>query len=923
MRSAIHWSALSVVGLLACTGNHSTNPPPPSSGVATVEVAPAAITMNVKATYQLVATPRDVGGDPVSGVAVSWSSSAPAVATVSSTGLVTATSPGSSTITATASGKQGHATVTVVSGDYGPIIAQADVGPAGGTIGNADVAITIPAGVMTTTRTVKVIHDTVSSAPYPENSASGLYFVDGLSPGLVSQSRVRIRANGSNSGVEAIAMLVPATQFGDSESTVMGSTLVAATDSSGYLVATLPLSGRVSWSGGPTGSLNLREGAASVILPYAIDPEQLKADVELTGLMNLSHATSSAGHFELWGFGGGADVQAKVDHTAQLAEQAYSTLTGMGYDLSFRAAKPIQVYILSMHDNGLFTQPWPWPLDVTKGYISYNRNYTGDAEYPGVVIHELFHLTKSQLFPKNNWATLAPTRWLDEATSTWVQEKHPLIAQPYTNAVAEWLRDSMFTGLTSGMVGWSGYGKAPMIKYVAKRWGDAKVKEALDLVHGGMTTTSAFLASLPTQPSEWWPDLLDQYLAGTLYPWPTSELIPTHRSNLPLDLGRGAAWVTDPLYALGVHAMLIRRDTAMFGPAFQAPVYLKASTIGFGTILAYRKTGAGHFQRFAAGDTVLIPGAALQSRDSILLLLTPNKPVAPYSGWRKLEFYTDLRVPPADWYMSNLTNLQSSIAFSCDKPGNSVTMDVGSNATSIWNLLATTGVFAPSSVGVGNAETQTWAPTPAWADSMRKYSITLQSTLTTGVALDTIRMQAHLVLNTATGAGAIAEPARAGLGWWALGLGLGALVLLLRRRTRTAGTALMGVSLLLLAACEIGQINFATDETLDLTFTRMRFTADPARPSDPLMLVYAGSGKTSMASYRSEYWSYTTDATGATTDSTRVVCTGSGTATYVLDGTAYNDGVTPTGSASAADIVGHVLGRDPAQLRGALRIDHP
>ena len=81
--------------------------------VATVTVAPATKTLRVGTTAQLSAATKDSAGNTLTGRVVTWSSSAPAVATVSASGLVTAVSAGSATITATSEGKSGTSAITV------------------------------------------------------------------------------------------------------------------------------------------------------------------------------------------------------------------------------------------------------------------------------------------------------------------------------------------------------------------------------------------------------------------------------------------------------------------------------------------------------------------------------------------------------------------------------------------------------------------------------------------------------------------------------------------------------------------------------------------------------------------------------------------------------------------------------------------
>jgi uncharacterized protein YjdB len=81
--------------------------------VASVAVSPATATVLAGNTVQLAATPKAADGDPLAGRTVTWTSSNPAVATVNSSGLVTAVAAGTVTITATCEGKSGTATITV------------------------------------------------------------------------------------------------------------------------------------------------------------------------------------------------------------------------------------------------------------------------------------------------------------------------------------------------------------------------------------------------------------------------------------------------------------------------------------------------------------------------------------------------------------------------------------------------------------------------------------------------------------------------------------------------------------------------------------------------------------------------------------------------------------------------------------------
>jgi uncharacterized protein YjdB len=112
------------------TGNVSVTVTRPA--VSTVALAPTSATLLVGVvdsttlgSTTLTATPMDASGHALSGRTVTWVSSAPAVATVSSTGAVKAVGVGSTTITASAEGQSGTAPITVTQ----PAVAAVTIAP--------------------------------------------------------------------------------------------------------------------------------------------------------------------------------------------------------------------------------------------------------------------------------------------------------------------------------------------------------------------------------------------------------------------------------------------------------------------------------------------------------------------------------------------------------------------------------------------------------------------------------------------------------------------------------------------------------------------------------------------------------------------------------------------------------------------------
>jgi len=89
-----------------------TTPASPTAVVASLSVTPASTALQVSGTVQLQAAARDAAGQPVS-LPVTWTSADPGIATVTSTGLVEARTPGTIAVRASVGGIESTALVTV------------------------------------------------------------------------------------------------------------------------------------------------------------------------------------------------------------------------------------------------------------------------------------------------------------------------------------------------------------------------------------------------------------------------------------------------------------------------------------------------------------------------------------------------------------------------------------------------------------------------------------------------------------------------------------------------------------------------------------------------------------------------------------------------------------------------------------------
>lgn len=921
----------------ACGGggddNGGTNPPPPSSTVASVDVSPATASLMVPETIQLTATPKDASGNAMAGKSVTWTTSAGNVATVSSSGLVTSVAAGTATITATVEGRSGSAAITVAQLQGGPVIAKQEIGPAGGSLGTTDIGVTIPAGAFSAPQTVVLIRDTVATQPFAENAATPVFRIDGIPAGQTVQVRVRLRRTIPVTHEAAIAQGTPVVHSDSVDRLEMGYRLTAATDSSGYLVATVPVRGRPSqWHPVPVASALLGGPTAAA----EVDPADFRAAAELSGLVGIRTATSSASHFKGWGFVRGTANAAEVDRqlakALPLMEQSYTKASQMGFLYDHRTTWPVDVYVMPLSYYGVYFSVAPFPWDPNLGYFALNSKWVDDpVELPATAIHEFFHFVQVRSTLGWPWPQMRTSRWLDEATSTWIEEYHPALAGAYPSTVARSWKDSLYSGIDRDLSAEAGYGKAPMIKFLAARKGQGAIGQIYADIKTGATPAAALFLAFGEPVATWWPALLRQHLETGLYPWDHQSLVPNSPAlnggapqlNWKVDPRLGESLLSvDQTHALSTEFDFLRRNSPTaprqdwFGPDFELPVYLAPGSLGKAKLLAFRKAAgsAGKYSFIAMGDTVRFPGSLLASNDTALLLITHVAPSAPYTGHTRLQYVIDLRLPNGDWRVTDVRDVQDGMSYACTPSGDSDSLNVESNIEQILALQAGAGQWVRKAGVV--PEVYEWKAHPGAADTLARFGITTTSTITLKGA-DSVVVQGTFVLNWLSSlmAGAPAPVPHLPAWFWVL-VPVGAVPFVLRRRTRWMAPWAVVVSAAVIGACDIGQIAFGINESYEFRFGEFQFMADSTAPDVVQLELRDGTGRTTVNSYRSEYWTYTTNDKGETVDSTKHVCTGSGTSTYEVDMDVWRDGVEPPDAAEAVPTLSEVLGRPvPATAR--------
>ena len=113
VRKVCQFGAIAVILFIPACGGGGGPTVTPAGPVTTVSITDPSSAVALGGTMQLAASATDANGNVVTGLTAAWTTSNPAVATVSSNGLVSGISVGSATITATISGIAGSTGVTV------------------------------------------------------------------------------------------------------------------------------------------------------------------------------------------------------------------------------------------------------------------------------------------------------------------------------------------------------------------------------------------------------------------------------------------------------------------------------------------------------------------------------------------------------------------------------------------------------------------------------------------------------------------------------------------------------------------------------------------------------------------------------------------------------------------------------------------
>ena len=882
----------------------TTTPTPDPKPVASVAVTPLTASVEVAQIQQFTATLRDAGGNTLTGRSVAWSSSSQAVATVSQAGLVTGSGAGEATVTATAEGRSGTATISVTQPLPPGVVATGAIGAAGGTVGTVDVGVSIAAGQLSTSTQIEILTYDDPIEEFGADLVTGRFGLRGFPQDREVQVRVRLRTTAPLREQTFIGLGVPVVESSiDTDEEQLGFLLREAADSAGYLVATLPVRGG--------GAL---PAPAALRTVSAAGNEGL-LDALLGSVTGGRTDTIPGGQFVIVSWGAPrAELQPMVSRAAKLIEDAKVTLLGMNYSLDHRALWPmeVQVYPMEAGKYGAFAQKTPWPLDVNTGWFKFNTWAFSQPDMPGTAIHEFYHFVQARYTGTMLAGQYTSYGWVKEAGSTWIEEKAPETIGVFRNSFFQSQRRDLFIGLYPALTANDGYGKAPIMKYVADRWGNDQVRQIFTSVSGGSGAIDAVLQGIPEAPATWWPDLLTKYMKGEIIPLAPDSL-PPGDDEYPLKAGVWRWTANTNLRPLGAHFVNFTPKPASYGTGTTLTVRLPSAlhTAGF-RILPFRMDASGEWEeQGGVADSLVIQGPDLRLGRRYGLFLIHTTPSAPYTQSWSNQIDTDLGYVDGDWVTGDVEVVDDAIVYVRASEADTITIDPVENIPGTFAALAGGGVWKRKP---NDNNHYVWEPTEAFAAQMAGFNVTASSEAQL-FTVDSIRLQAVFDMNPpAAPVGGSGNPVALG--------GAGLLLLagiFMRRKRQMVLVMFTGAFGLALWGCDIGSISFTSRFRYEFKFANPALTASAEDGTVPLVQLEGGTGTLFVDRYRSEYWNYIRDDQDVIVDSVAVVRTASGQATVKLGAMLFQDGVVGGDDEESLLTGAALLQLPPAALAEAFR----
>jgi len=498
--------------------------------------------------------------------------------------------------------------------DY-KLVESATVGPAGGTFGNEDFSLVVPAGAFSSDADLK-LYETSEEQPYDEYGVSNTFRLEGL-PADYSQSlEVRIKYRGTLTE-ESFVAAGEKVLYGDAGEEGFLFSHYPAADSLGYLVSQLP---------SPEDASGSFSGGHSLYGSHinAVDATTL----HLVGVTDHRRGiTRPGGHFIIDYPNTYHDVVIQI---GAYLEDAYDSCLAVGFSYPAIKKWPQSVLVRVLHHTGFHARFCPYHLQDIHMFrsqmekIEFNGRLVLVGELPnlrlaaGRTFFALALYMHHPQYPKVKVMRQLKEEWLNYAVMLWAEQKFtdtpnhvPDDFQRFDDHKMEPFRGMHHEFGTGEILGTytHGWGMSPVVWYLTDRFGEQILVTTYQDISAGKHPVDAIIDAIDEYPNQWWPEFFRRYVGGEIYG--VGSDIFTHSNNI-IDTFNTRTTTSEsfPGYYQDLSAKIYRVDLDTTGMASDARLSFQLShpeidADDLKVILFTMKDGALNY--FTQGEGVLVP----------------------------------------------------------------------------------------------------------------------------------------------------------------------------------------------------------------------------------------------------------------------------------------------------------------------------
>lgn len=384
----------------------------------------------------------------------------------------------------------------------------ATIGSSGGTVGNDDILITVPAGAFSLETEIAIFNDPYETA-FGENAVSNYYKITGIPDDYSKPIKLKMKYSGDLSEQSYLAVGSKSYDLVNGDSSIVHE-LYTASDSSGYLISELPVYNNLSL---PKSSVT--SGSHGIFDEVYVNLAS-GYKTKITQNFNIQYPGSTEQYVEV----AEEIFEGALNIIRSDLEVNYFPNDTKGFVVIKVQEKPVKgKYELHQIAKSLF--------NVSLEAIITDVVSNGDLRYRtagSLLERELWYRATQTNSSAAIWYIYAVYSWMEELFTSDSNYKNPKSFPEYAITPFNGLRADKGENSEANfdLNLQHGIGMSSVIKYLTddERYGKVGIGKTFGGVSQSVLTTASLLNSMDALLADWWPDFLKEYVGGNIYDVP-------------------------------------------------------------------------------------------------------------------------------------------------------------------------------------------------------------------------------------------------------------------------------------------------------------------------------------------------------------------------------------------------------------------